>query len=606
MKLIRLVLFLFLIAFTSLAENYCLDFDGNNDYVTTGSGLVNLDNNMTVEAWFNTTNSTGFNSIATIEKNAAGVIDFLQILTNSEGKVYLDDSNDATIIITNESYNDGKWHHVAFVRNASMKTIFLYVDGVFKGSSTYTQSGVFDPDMELRFGNSEYLGGAYQMDGLLDEIRIWNDVRTVSEIRQNMHGELSNFAGEPNLVAYYKFNEGSGTTLTDSKGSNNGTLVNMDSSDWGLSNSMMTPPGNALDFDGENDYVGVPDNEIYNVSKFTTEMWFRWGGSGSDVGFLLGKAFEQFEIHTGGAAGVNALRFIPTSGLWLDTPENSIVPNQWHHLAFSYNPEISEAKAYIDGKNVTLTLKSGILNSPIVDTAYPFLIGKRVDDIDLYFNGMIDEVRIWNDVRTEQEILVNMNSELIGIEEGLITYYNFNSRTGDTLYDLTTNVNDGTLHNMADNDWVTRNNLPTSADNSITAIEDTDYTEFAGKFSFTDLDDNEQLTKIKITSLPAKGDLYLGTTALTAITEIQLNEISNLKFKADSNEYGTEYTTFKFKVSDGADYSLADYTITIDVTAVNDPPANDDEPTISPYGNIRIGGKVNGTVGTWNDNDDNP
>ena len=66
----------------------------------------------------------------------------------------------------------------------------------------------------------------------IDEVRIWDDARTQSEIRANMHAELS--GSESNLVAYYKMSNGSGTSLTDnSSNSNTGTLTNMDgSTDW--------------------------------------------------------------------------------------------------------------------------------------------------------------------------------------------------------------------------------------------------------------------------------------------------------------------------------------------------------------------------------------
>jgi|SaaInlV_150m_DNA_4_1039716.scaffolds.fasta_scaffold01201_1 hypothetical protein len=218
-----------------------LEFDGVNDYVTTGYALVNLANDMTIEAWFNTTNSNSYNAIATIEKQAGGGDnDFLQILTNSAGKIYLDDANNAIIIVTSESYNDGKWHHVAFVRDATNKTIYLYVDGVLKGSQTYTYSGATNPDMELRFGNSEYLSGSYQMDGKLDEIRIWSDVRTPSEIRENMCKMLT--GNEPNLKGYYTFDNTSGTILQDFSGNgNDGTLTNMNPAiDWVASSAFNT------------------------------------------------------------------------------------------------------------------------------------------------------------------------------------------------------------------------------------------------------------------------------------------------------------------------------------------------------------------------------
>ncbi len=147
-----------------------LAFDGIDDYVTTGGTLVNVDADMTIEAWFNTTNSTGYNSIATMESTSATVNEFFQLLTTSTGEVYLKDANDSPLILSPLLYNDGKWHHVAFVRNSVAKTVSLYIDASFITSVTYTVSASFNPDRELRFGNSEYVGGSYHLDGMLDEI----------------------------------------------------------------------------------------------------------------------------------------------------------------------------------------------------------------------------------------------------------------------------------------------------------------------------------------------------------------------------------------------------------------------------------------------------
>jgi hypothetical protein len=65
----------------------------------------------------------------------------------------------------------------------------------------------------------------------MDEIRLWNDVRSQTEIRENMHITLTP-ASEPNLVAYWKLDESTGTSVIDSKGNNDGTLMNMNDTDW--------------------------------------------------------------------------------------------------------------------------------------------------------------------------------------------------------------------------------------------------------------------------------------------------------------------------------------------------------------------------------------
>jgi hypothetical protein len=61
------------------------------------------------------------------------------------------------------------------------------------------------------------------------------------------------------------------------------------------------------------------------------------------------------------------------------------------------------------------------------------------------FNGKIDEVRIWNHVRTADQIKRYMHTRLYGTETGLVAYYPMNEGTGATAYDKSTNSNDGTI-----------------------------------------------------------------------------------------------------------------------------------------------------------------
>ena len=58
-------------------------------------------------------------------------------------------------------------------------------------------------------------------------------------------------------------------------------------------------------------------------------------------------------------------------------------------------------------------------------------IGAENDGGGFYFTGETDEVRIWNDVRTQDEIIANMNNELAGSEANLVAYYNFNQGTAN-------------------------------------------------------------------------------------------------------------------------------------------------------------------------------
>ena len=62
-----------------------------------------------------------------------------------------------------------------------------------------------------------------------------------------------------------------------------------------------------------------------------------------------------------------------------------------------------------------------------------------------YFNGLIDEVRLWNTSRTPAEILDNSDATLSGVESGLVGYWPFDEGAGPTTADLTANANTGSL-----------------------------------------------------------------------------------------------------------------------------------------------------------------
>ena len=129
------------------------------------------------------------------------------------------------------------------------------------------------------------------------------------------------------------------------------------------------------------------------------------------------------------------------------------------------------------------------------------------------------------------------------------------------------------------------NAVPTSVNLAVTVDEDTSYTFQTGDFAFADEDDGDVLASVKITALPAAGTLALDGTAVTADQEIAASDLGKLDYTpaADANDPG--YASFAFKVSDGTSESAAPYTVTIDVTAVND--AATGAPTIT--GTARVG-----------------
>ena len=153
------------------------------------------------------------------------------------------------------------------------------------------------------------------------------------------------------------------------------------------------------------------------------------------------------------------------------------------------------------------------------------------------------------------------------------------------------------------------NDAPTASNNTITTNEDTNHVFSTSEFNFSDTDDSGSLNKIKITSLEDNGALqYFNGSSWVDVTlnqEITALDISNgyLRFKPDSNENGSSYTSFGFQVNDGTAYSSSN-TMTVNVTAVNDTPtATDDTSSVTDGSSVTVS---NASSGVIDDNDTDP
>ena len=118
---------------------------------------------------------------------------------------------------------------------------------------------------------------------------------------------------------------------------------------------------------------------------------------------------------------------------------------------------------------------------------------------------------------------------------------------------------------------VSSNAAPTSANRTVTTAEDTSYTFGSVDFAFTDMDGGDALMSVKVVTLPGAGSLALGGTPVTANQAIGTSDLGGLVFTPAANAHGAGYASFTFKVSDGVSDSAVANTVTIDVTAVNDP-----------------------------------
>ncbi|HPS30102.1 MAG TPA: hypothetical protein PLZ43_07595, partial [bacterium] len=426
-----------------------LVFDGTDDYVTVPHDSSLNFTEFTVEMWINkaetkTTKLIGKSLSSSHEKGfVVGITDqdLLFIETWNNGSTFTQGTSTMTI-------PNNQWIHLAMTWKSGDR-LKGYING-------QTVIDVATASYDITTTNALIIGMAPWNDlnenhfnGKIDEIRIWNDIRTESEIRQNMYRELPDPVSETNLAAYYKFNETAGTVLEDSKNSNDGTLTNMSGSEWQASPAM-SGPKNALDFDGVNDYV-YADLNSSGSTAITIESYLYFNDLTDQQNIIHiddGGINQRIISYKSADNKINL--FVSNSSNQNDVLNSdfTLEAYKWYHLAFVYDNK--NVSIYVDGKKVAEKIMT---YSYALDGTDRLYLGADWG-IGFISNVKMDEVRIWNTARTASEIRENMMRNLTGNETGLLAYYNFDNTSGTTLQDFSGNGNDGTLTNMDDSDWV--------------------------------------------------------------------------------------------------------------------------------------------------------
>lgn len=209
------------------------------------------------------------------------------------------------------------------------------------------------------------------------------------------------------------------------------------------------PPVYALQFDGVDDFASIADKGDFDFEEaFTVEAWVKpfsvtgpvrrivtgqrspqpwplrgWGiEQGSyDPGYWVCWACsgELPSVHCLGAASGHAER---------------LQAGVWHHLAGTY-----------DGTGVSI-YQNGLLANrvyhwgDVTDVSFVHL-----GSPDPSFDGLLDEVRVWNVARTESEIQADMNRTLRGDEPGLVGYWRLDEGSGQAILDTSSHSNHGRL-----------------------------------------------------------------------------------------------------------------------------------------------------------------
>ena len=465
-----------------------LAFDGIDDMVENTAVLTAVTNNFTMEAWVNPTAEITLHPQQTSGYDGEFGQRYLIFPTggwnfgsdNYAGAGISVGTNGVSVVEHSGGYipplltwkGEVKgWTHIAVVYQDRRPT--LYINGELKAVGE--QSPKFEVHPSLGFGGGIY--GYYKWQA--DEGRIWNTVRSASQLQQASAAPIP--ATTAGLVGYWRLDEGQGNVVADAiSAANTGKLTRgvytsngnwqnpsppptTDGPQWGNASPvpLFHPATAALQFDGVADQVAITNNGnpvpalLSNlVNTFTMEAW---------VNPTAPHEIDQQQ--TGGKDGVYNQRYLifPTGGWNFGSNDHagagiSVGTNgvSVYEHAGDYMPALLVWKGEVKGwTHIAVVYQdrrpSLYVNGELVATgeqsprAYVHPSLTLGGDTYGYFQGQADEIRLWNEARTGKQIQAYYKQALTSPSPGLVGCWNLEEGIGLTTVDASSNNLTGTL-----------------------------------------------------------------------------------------------------------------------------------------------------------------
>jgi len=511
---------------------------GTSSPVWVNDGKINKSLNFNNNNYINLPNTLGYtntvSAFAWFKSNGTPTGNYHIIMGGQELEISIPVSGQIrTGVFTNTRYVsnhgsgllDNQWHHVGFTFDGSTKK--SYIDGQFVGQQTGiggTLRSSFTGRTIGKFGTSN----VYFLNGYLDEVKIFDYPLSEDEIKREYNQSASIIfsvdkvnVGNTSVSALYcvpgstdpcsppvaewKFDEEVGTTAYDTSGNN----IN-------LRTYNATPTvgkiGRALNFNSSSNSYLISSSDPGVMSSGTYSLWVKPSTINANMGWIDSN-FDIFQW-TG-----NSLYF--RAGNQSSVSISNWSTDTWHHLSLTWNG--SNYYGYIDGKEVTSGVqsgsRSGLINLGRVDNNY-------------YFDGSIDQIRIYNYARTPAQIAWDYN------QGAPVAHYKLDECQGTTIHDSSDNANHGTLSIGASG---TQNTLGTCTVGTSAAWTNGATGKINSSLSFDGTDDYAYINQVNLSNtdkMSLSFWLKFSGNSLKIISEYSNNFNSNNSFLIDHSEFG--------------------------------------------------------------------
>lgn len=371
-----------------------------------------------VEAWVNPSATTSSAPAIVAQGDLANVGVYFGI-SFPAGNLFIRFGNNATINTGGITIPLNQWTHVACTWNggAGNYSVDFYVNGAHSGA-TVINAGTWNVSSDsLTIGNSRAPFGGKAFYGSIDEVRYWNPKISATQIAVNRFVGLGDAGGAntgnaitssssyTGLEYSFNFNIGGGV-MTDYISGVNGYIR----SGAGTFYSSLGGQPMAYNFAvlcpfGANDYITVPDNAAFNLSAGgSAEAWVYATGQ-TTTHMILSRGTTGFNFFWGVRAGIGNKQAVNIgAGPQFQNSDGVAIPlNRWTHVAITWTPSGGNyiVTFYVNGKQSgTPQTSATTWNS----TAGTLRIGGWHGGTTNNWNGYLDEIKLWNVVRTTDQM----------------------------------------------------------------------------------------------------------------------------------------------------------------------------------------------------------
>jgi hypothetical protein len=376
-----------------------LEFDGEDDIVTVpASEGLDFTEGFTLEAWVDPSEAHSWASLIAKE-DSTEALPFSYLLYGQGG-------GEAPVIYMAENeasftHNDGEtglplntWSQLAVTSDGEHSRIYINgsLDSVGPALPVKATSGA------VQIGGNEIFGEHFA--GRIDEVHLYGEVLGNGEIEEDRETPLEASPSEE-PVAAYTFDEGEGAVAHDAFEAHDATV---EGAKWAEGKY-----GSTLEFDGENDCVTIPAaTDLELRDEFTLEAWVNPQSSQEEAPIFFKEAeggAYGYSLYAGATGSGKAEGFVADESEAVSTANASeaLPANTWSHVALTSDGET--LSLYVNG-----TLADSSSAGLARRSAGPLEIGCNQAG-EAFFEGRIDEVRLYSRALEEAEIKRDKNSD---------------------------------------------------------------------------------------------------------------------------------------------------------------------------------------------------